>query len=100
MTDVEYSLRLREWLNSVRLPASNLTGPKPRFMVVDPSATSFKVQLYQERLSSYARRSLTPSGVSVSATVIGSTGSAPTTASSTSTPSASAVASGTTTTPA
>lgn len=48
LTDVEYSKRLREWLYSVPLPASNLTGPKPRFMVVDPSATSFKVQLYQD----------------------------------------------------
>ncbi len=48
MTDVEYSRALRDWLNTVRLPASNLLGPKPRFMVIDPSATSFKVQLYQD----------------------------------------------------
>ena len=48
MTDVEYSRALRDWLNTVKLPASDLLGPKPRFMVVDPSATSFKVQLYQD----------------------------------------------------
>jgi hypothetical protein len=48
MTDVEYSQALRDWLNTLRLPASNLLGPKPRFMVIDPSATSFKVQLHQD----------------------------------------------------
>ena len=48
MTDIEYSRALRDWLNTVRLPASNLLGPRPRFMVVDPSASSFKVQLYQD----------------------------------------------------
>jgi hypothetical protein len=48
MTDVEYSRALRDWLNTVKLPATELLGPRPRFMVVDPSATSFKVQLYQD----------------------------------------------------
>lgn len=48
MTDREYSRALRDWLNAVKLPASNLLGPKPRFMVVDPSAASFKVQLFQD----------------------------------------------------
>jgi hypothetical protein len=42
MTDVEYSRALRDWLNTVRLPASNLLGPAPRFMVIDPGAASFK----------------------------------------------------------
>src|SRR5260370_24877406 len=48
MTDVEYSRELRKGLTCVRLPASNLLGPQPRFMVIDPSATSFKVQMYQD----------------------------------------------------
>ena len=48
MTDVEYSRALRDWLNTVKLPSTELLGPRPRFMVVDPSATSFKVQLYQD----------------------------------------------------
>jgi PBSX family phage terminase large subunit len=48
LTDVEYSRRLREWLNTVPLPASQLRGPKPRFFIVDPSAASFKVQLFND----------------------------------------------------
>jgi PBSX family phage terminase large subunit len=48
LTDVEYSRRLRDWLYTVRLPASELRGPKPRFAVIDPSAASFKVQMYQD----------------------------------------------------
>jgi PBSX family phage terminase large subunit len=48
LTDVEYSRRLRDWLSSVQLPASQLRGPKPQYFIVDPSAASFKVQLYQD----------------------------------------------------
>lgn len=48
LTDVEYSQELREWLRGVQLPASSLRGPKPRYWVVDPSATSMKVQLYRD----------------------------------------------------
>lgn len=48
LTDVEYSARLRQWLNNVRLPGSQIRGPKPRYVVVDPSAASFKVQLYTD----------------------------------------------------
>jgi PBSX family phage terminase large subunit len=51
LTDVEYSRRLRDWLASVQLPASQLRGPKPQYFIVDPSAASFKVQLYQDGLS-------------------------------------------------
>lgn len=49
LTDVEYSRRLREWLRTIVLPGSNAVGlVRPRFMVVDPSAASFKVQLYTD----------------------------------------------------
>jgi hypothetical protein len=48
LTDIEYSRRLRDWLNTVKLPASELRGPKPRYAVIDPSAASFKVQMYQD----------------------------------------------------
>jgi PBSX family phage terminase large subunit len=40
LTDAEYSKRLGEWLDGQRL--------KPRFLVVDPSAASFKEQLRQD----------------------------------------------------
>jgi PBSX family phage terminase large subunit len=48
LTDLEYSQNLRDWLDSVQLPASQLRGPKPRFMIVDPSAASFKAQLFRD----------------------------------------------------
>jgi PBSX family phage terminase large subunit len=48
LTDPEYSRRLRQWLNTVKLPASELRGPKPRYVVIDPSAASFKVQMFTD----------------------------------------------------
>ena len=51
MTDVEYSARLRDWLANVRLPASELRGVKPQFVIVDPSAAGFRQQLYVDGMS-------------------------------------------------
>ncbi|HEX2317510.1 MAG TPA: hypothetical protein VHJ18_00865 [Streptosporangiaceae bacterium] len=48
LTDAEYSRKLREWLRTVKIPASSLRGPAPKCMVIDPSATSFKVQAWQD----------------------------------------------------
>jgi PBSX family phage terminase large subunit len=51
MTDVEYSKALRDWLAGIRLPASELRGVKPQFIIVDPSAANFRQQLYQDGLN-------------------------------------------------
>lgn len=51
MTDVEYSAALREWLATVDLPGG-LTGVRPEWTVVDPSAASFRVQLHRDGLPS------------------------------------------------
>jgi PBSX family phage terminase large subunit len=48
LTDVEYSGKLREWLASVRFPGTRLHGPAPQFLVIDPSAASFKLQAYRD----------------------------------------------------
>lgn len=48
LTDAQYSKELRDWLRTVQLPASNLRGPQPKYLVIDPSATSFKVQAWQD----------------------------------------------------
>ncbi len=48
LTDVEYSRHLREWLSTVRFPGTRLHGPVPEFLVIDPSAASFKTQCYQD----------------------------------------------------
>lgn len=43
LTDAEYSARLRAWLAQ---------GPFPRYVVVDPSAASFRVQLHHDGITS------------------------------------------------
>lgn len=51
LTDVEYSARLREWLTEVPVPGTDLRGVHPDYVIVDPSAASFRVQLYRDGLS-------------------------------------------------
>jgi PBSX family phage terminase large subunit len=48
LTDVEYSERLREWLSTVPIPTTDLRGVDPEYVIVDPSAASFRVQLYRD----------------------------------------------------
>jgi PBSX family phage terminase large subunit len=48
LTDLEYSVKLREWLQTVRFPGTRLHGPRPEYLVIDPSAASFKQQAYQD----------------------------------------------------
>lgn len=57
LTDAEYSQRIRGWLNQVRIPASRgpdgtwMRGVRPHYVVVDPSAASFRAQLHQDGMS-------------------------------------------------
>jgi PBSX family phage terminase large subunit len=52
LTDVEYSHRLRAWLDSFPIPhAPGLVGVRPEWTVVDPSAASFVQQLYKDGLT-------------------------------------------------
>lgn len=51
MTDAEYSTALREWLETVDLPGGQ-TGVAPEWVVVDPSAASFRVQLHRDGIAS------------------------------------------------
>lgn len=48
LTDVEYSVKLRQWLQSVRFPGTHLHGPSPQWLIIDPSAASFKLQAFQD----------------------------------------------------
>jgi len=48
LTDLEYSRHLREWLTTVRFPGTRLHGPVPEYLIIDPSAASFKVQAFQD----------------------------------------------------
>ncbi len=49
LTDAEYSAKLTEWLATVQYPGSMLHGVTPERVIVDPSATSFRVQLFRDR---------------------------------------------------
>lgn len=51
LTDVEYSERLRAWLAGIRIPGTDVTGIRPQFAVIDPSAASFIQQLHRDGLS-------------------------------------------------
>jgi PBSX family phage terminase large subunit len=51
MTDVEYSTAVRDWLTTVPIPTTTLRGVQPEHTVVDPSAASFRVQLYRDGIT-------------------------------------------------
>ncbi|WP_226899026.1 terminase large subunit domain-containing protein [Nonomuraea phyllanthi] len=53
LTDVEYSERLRTWLTEVPIPGTTLKGVRPEYVVVDPSALSFRVQLHNDGLTTH-----------------------------------------------
>lgn len=60
MTDAEYSERVRSWLQEVKIPATRqsdgswMRGVTPHYVVVDPSAASFRVQLHQDGMNTVA----------------------------------------------
>lgn len=56
LSDVEYSARLRHWLREIRHPGTqgDLRGVLPELVAVDPSAASFRVQLYRDGLPTVA----------------------------------------------
>lgn len=52
LTDAEYSKRLRTFLAQHPVPGSTLQGVRPEWVVVDPSAASFRTQLYEDGVMS------------------------------------------------
>lgn len=50
LSDVEYSQRLRQWLRDAQLPGvrGDLRGIGPEMIAIDPSAASFRVQMYRD----------------------------------------------------
>lgn len=52
LSDVEYSQRMRGWLKTIPHPGmGGMTGVRPEWTVVDPSAASFVQQLYRDGLT-------------------------------------------------
>jgi PBSX family phage terminase large subunit len=71
LTDVEYSKRIRDWLNQVKLPASQLRGVEPQFVIVDPSAAGFRTQLHQDGLSPVLADNSVLDGIRLMSSVLG-----------------------------
>lgn len=51
LTDVEYSQRFRMWMDNIPIGGGAL-GVRPNYVVVDPSAASFRVQLHKDGVNS------------------------------------------------
>lgn len=71
MTDAEYSTAIREWLDRIPIPGTELVGVDPRYVVVDPSATGFRVQLHRDGIPSWPANNAVVDGISTFATLLG-----------------------------
>lgn len=65
LTDVEYSAKLREFLNSLRVPGSQLYGVMPERIIVDPSAASFIRQLHNDHMQVQGANNAVADGIRV-----------------------------------
>jgi PBSX family phage terminase large subunit len=72
LTDAEYSVKLREFLASVRFPGSTLHGVTPERVVVDPSAASFVRQLHNDRMSVTQGDNSVLDGIRLMSSLVGS----------------------------
>jgi PBSX family phage terminase large subunit len=72
MTDGEYSLAVQEWLRSARIPRTRLNGVDPHYICVDPSAASFKQQLYNDGLRPVDGDNSVLDGIRTVASLLGS----------------------------
>jgi PBSX family phage terminase large subunit len=54
LTDHDYSAAVRAWLDAVRIPHVEppLYGVRPSYVVIDPSAASFRLQLHRDHMPS------------------------------------------------
>jgi PBSX family phage terminase large subunit len=51
MTDTEYSRKIREFLAQVPIPATQIRGVQPHYVVVDPAAAGFRTQLASDGMN-------------------------------------------------
>jgi phage terminase, large subunit, PBSX family len=52
LSDLEYSQRVRGWMAEVPVPGTDLRGIEPEWIVVDPAAPGFRVQLRNDGVPS------------------------------------------------
>lgn len=68
LTDGQQSQRLRDWLDQPHLPAQ--PEMRPEWIVVDPSAASFRLQLYRDGLTASTADNAVGRGISLVATLL------------------------------
>lgn len=70
-TDTEHSTALRAWLGNIPLPGTSTTAPiRPQYVIVDPSAASFRVQLHQDHVTNYPADNDVLDGIRTVATLL------------------------------
>lgn len=70
LADSEYSGRLRGWMREIQIPGSTARGVQPRYIVVDPSATSFRVQLNQDGVTTWPADNSVLDGIRIVSTLL------------------------------
>lgn len=70
MTDVEYSSNVRQFLQQHPIPGSKLRGVAPEWWVIDPSAASLRVQLYEDGITSRMADNEVKSGINTLSSLI------------------------------
>lgn len=70
MTDEGYSGALRSWMRRIPVPGTTRRGVDPRYLVVDPSATSFRVQLNQDGMTSWPADNSVLDGIRLVSTLL------------------------------
>lgn len=63
LTDVEYSKQVRQFLTEHPVPGSTLKGVRPDWWVLDPSAASFRIQLYEDGITARLANNEVKSGI-------------------------------------
>lgn len=70
LTDAEYSGQLRAWMRQIRIPGSTVRGVDPRYIIVDPSATSFRVQLHEDGITTWPADNTVLDGIRLVSTLL------------------------------
>lgn len=70
LTDVEYSKQVRHFIKTHPIPGSKLLGIQPDWWVVDPSAASFRVQLYEDGITARLAENEVKQGINTLSSLI------------------------------
>lgn len=71
LTDSAYSEAFRRWLGNAPIPRTAFRGVEPRYVVVDPSAASFRVQLHTDGVPSWPAENDVLDGIRTVSNVLG-----------------------------